>query len=65
LHEIDDDGKVGEKIIATSYFKVSKALTENSIVEVDLSLLNSNQIIGSLKSELLTDAYDVEISDSS
>ena len=53
LYEIDDDGKLNDKIIATGYYKVTKPLLENSLIDIELSLLSSNQIIGSLKSKFI------------
>jgi hypothetical protein len=55
LREIEDDGKSNNsnnngKIVATSYLKANKNLLENSVMDFELSLLNSNQMIGSLKS---------------
>lgn len=53
--EIDDDGKVNEaKCRATGYYKVNKSLIDNSVMDVDVSLLSSNQIVGSIKGSLTT-----------
>jgi hypothetical protein len=51
IHEIEKDGSLNENYIATGYFRVNKSLLDNSIVEVDISLLNNNQISGTLKSK--------------
>lgn len=49
IHEIDENSKINEKYLATGYFKVNKSLIDNSLLEIDMSLLSSNQIVGSLK----------------
>lgn len=49
IHELDEFNKPSEKYLATSYFKVNKSIFESSLIEADLSLLNANQIVGSLK----------------
>lgn len=53
VYELDEYGKPSDKYLATGYFKVNRLLLESSIMEVDVSLLNSNQIVGSLKTEIL------------
>lgn len=53
VHELDEFGKQSEIYLATGYFKVNKTLLESSLTEVDVSLLNTSQIVGSLKAEIL------------
>lgn len=50
VHDFNEYGDLNEKRIATGYYKVNKSLLENDLVEVDLSLIESNLAIGSLKS---------------
>ena len=41
-----------EKSIATGYYKVNKYLLENDLIEIDISLIDANMAVGSLKSNL-------------
>ena len=50
IYEYKDTGALNETFLATSYYKVNKSLLENSLIHIDLSLISSHQIIGSLKS---------------
>jgi hypothetical protein len=43
-----------EKPVAIGYYKVNRSLLENDLIEVDLSLINSNFAIANLKSESKT-----------
>lgn len=53
MHELEEDGRLSEKKpVATGFYKVNKYLLENSLVEVDLSMMNANQIVGTLKSTI-------------
>lgn len=52
IFELDEMDKISNKIIATSYYKVNKSLIDNCLIDIDLSLLDSQQIIGSLKAEI-------------
>jgi len=45
----DSNGKKYEKLVGSSYYKVNKALLNNCSVDIDLSLLNGSNILGSLK----------------
>jgi len=38
-----------EKIVGSSYYKVNKALNSNCAIDIDLSLLNGADVLGSLK----------------
>lgn len=46
-------GKPSDKYLATGYFKINRTVIESSVMEMEISLLNSNQIVGSLKTEIL------------
>lgn len=52
MHVIDEEGRIDEKQppIATGYYKVNKYILENSLVDVDISLMSANQMVGTLKS---------------
>ena len=50
MHEFDENGVLNDKVIATGYYKVNKTLVENSMIETEISLMNSNQMVGCLKS---------------
>jgi len=50
---LEEDGRQNGKHLATSYFKVNKSLIDESLIECDLSLLDSNQIVGSLRCKSL------------
>ncbi len=52
VYEFNESGVMNENYLATSYYKINKSLLENSLIETDLSLLNSHQIVGSLKSKI-------------
>ena len=52
MHEVID-GQVAADFIATSYLRVNKSLLEQTQVEVELSLLNMNTIVGNLRVEML------------
>lgn len=52
IYEFNDSGVLNEKQIATSFYKVNKSLIENCLIDIDLSLLDQQQIIGSLKAEI-------------
>jgi glycerophosphocholine phosphodiesterase GPCPD1 len=53
VHEFEDNGVLNDKAIATGYLKVNKALLENATIETEISLMNSNQMVGCLKAEIL------------
>lgn len=50
VYDYNEFGVLNEKSLATGYYKVNKSLLENDLVEVDLSLIDSNLAIGSLRS---------------
>ena len=52
IYELKSNGSVSDKLVATSYYKVNKALTENCLIDIDLSLLKDQQVVGSLKAEI-------------
>ena len=51
VHEFDENGVLNDKVIATGYYKVNKTLMDNSMIETEISLMNSNLMVGCLKSE--------------
>jgi glycerophosphocholine phosphodiesterase GPCPD1 len=53
VYEFEENGTLNDKTIATGYFKVNKALLDNSVIETDISLMNSNEMVGCLKTEIL------------
>ena len=63
----DDESSVGEPAVkkkatavTSGFFKVSKALLDNSIVDVDISLLSKdNRIVGTLKSSVSSSSFPV------
>lgn len=52
IFEVKESGAICDQTVATSYYKVNKSLIENCLIDIDLSLLDSQQIIGSLKAEI-------------
>lgn len=53
VSEFETDGSLTENNQITGYFRVGQNLIDNSTVEVDMALLCNNQIVGSLKSEIV------------
>lgn len=53
IYEFDDSGFIDrQKLLGTCYYKVNNSLIENCLIDIDLSLLDGQQIIGSLKAEI-------------
>lgn len=52
IYEFNNMNIIRDKPVATSYYKVNKSLVENCLIDIDLSLLDAQQIIGSLKAEI-------------
>lgn len=53
IYDFNQFGLPNEKPVATGYYKVNRSLLENELIEVDLSLIDSNAVMGSLKTEIL------------
>ena len=53
IFEVKESGAICDQTVATSYYKVNKSLIENCLIDIDLSLLDSQQIIGSLKGNFI------------
>lgn len=53
LYELEEDGRMNEnKLLATGFYKANKYLLENSLVDIEVSMMSANQIAGTLKSKL-------------
>lgn len=40
------------KLLATGFYKANKYLLENSLVDIEVSMMSASQIAGTLKSKL-------------
>jgi hypothetical protein len=52
IFELSEDRTV-EKFMGSCYYNVNKSLLQNSIIETEIPLIDLNQVIGSLKLEVL------------